>query len=205
MHFDIFNLFPTPVLKANIDRKFTKRELNFVEKQKSKCVKNVGNTNTKDSYILNNKPFENIKTFLNNCCNEYLNTIICPKEKNINLYITQSWLNYTTENQSHHHHSPPNSVVSGVLYFDCDKEKDKITFSSPLNAKQIQPEIGNYNIWNSDRWWLDLQTGEILLFPSSLMHQVETKVGTNTRISLAFNTFYKGSLGSDAELTQLIL
>lgn len=205
MHFDIFNLFPTPIFKANIDRKFTKKELNFVEKQKRQCVKNVGNTHTKDSYILNNKPFENIKTFLNDCCNEYLKTVICPKEKNINLYITQSWLNYTREKESHHHHSHPNSVVSGVLYFDCDKEKDKITFTSPSGYKQIQPEIGNFNIWNSDKWWLELQTGELLMFPSSLMHQVETKEGSNTRISLAFNTFYKGSLGSGAELTQLIL
>jgi hypothetical protein len=27
----------------------------------------------------------------------------------------------------------------------------------------------------------------------------------NTRISLAFNTFYKGSVGSNTELTELIL
>ena len=29
--------------------------------------------------------------------------------------------------------------------------------------------------------------------------------GTNTRISLAFNTFYKGSVGSNTQLTELIL
>jgi hypothetical protein len=53
-------------------------------------------------------------------------TIICPKN-NIELYITQSWLNYTEENQYHHRHEHPNSVVSGVLYFDSDK-KDMIKY-----------------------------------------------------------------------------
>ena len=43
------------------------------------------------------------------------------------------------------------------------------------------------------------------MFPSSTTHQVETKQGDNTRISLAFNTFYKGSVGSNKNLTELIL
>ena len=43
------------------------------------------------------------------------------------------------------------------------------------------------------------------MFPSSTIHQVETKQGNNTRISLAFNTFYKGTLGSNGTLTELIL
>jgi hypothetical protein len=34
---------------------------------------------------------------------------------------------------------------------------------------------------------------------------VETKEGTNTRISLAFNVFAKGTLGENEYLTELIL
>jgi hypothetical protein len=43
------------------------------------------------------------------------------------------------------------------------------------------------------------------MFPSSTTHQVDTKKGNNTRVSLAFNTFYKGAVGSDTSLTELIL
>jgi hypothetical protein len=43
------------------------------------------------------------------------------------------------------------------------------------------------------------------MFPSSLTHMVETKEGTNTRISLAFNVFVKGTLGDNTRLTELIL
>ena len=200
----IENLFPTPIYMSNIDRTFTKQELQFVDNQKNKCSKNSGNINTKDNYILNRKEFKNVKKFLDQCCQDYLEKIISPKN-NIELYITQSWLNYTEENQYHHQHSHPNSVVSGVLYFDCDKENDKIMFSSNKGYQQIKPEIKDFNIWNSETWWFALETGQLVMFPSSTTHQVDTKQGNNTRISLAFNTFYKGTLGSNKDLTELIL
>ena len=200
----IENLFPIPIYMSNIDRKFTKQELQFVNEQKKHCSKNEGNINTKDNYILNRKEFKNIKKFLDKVCQDYLEKIISPKN-NIELYITQSWLNYTEENQYHHIHAHPNSVASGILYFDCDKENDKIKFSHPVGYQQIKPEIKNFNIWNSETWWFPLETGQLVMFPSSTTHQVDTKKGTNTRVSLAFNTFYKGTLGSNKDLTELIL
>ena len=202
----IQNLFPTPIYMTNMDRPFTKQELQFVEKQKNHCTKNEGNIHTKDNYILNRKEFKNIKKFLDAACKDYLERIICPKN-NIELYITQSWLNYTEENQYHHRHEHPNSVVSGVLYFDSNKDKDMIKFFSHIKYKQISPEIDDskYNIWNSDSWWFAVETGQLVLFPSSTTHQVDTKKGNNTRVSLAFNTFYKGAVGSNSSLTELIL
>ena len=200
----IQNLFPTPIYMTNMDRPFTKQELQFVDNQKNNCINNEGNISTKDKYILNRKEFKNVKKFLDTACKDYLEKIISPKN-NIELYVTQSWLNYTEENQYHHTHAHPNSVVSGVLYFDCDKENDKIKFTNPVNYQQIKPEIKDFNIWNSDTWWFALETGQLVMFPSSTTHQVDTKKGTNTRISLAFNTFYKGTIGSNSNLTELIL
>ena len=60
-------------------------------------------------------------------------------------------------------------------------------------------------MWNSGSWFFPVETGDLFMFPSSTTHQVETKKGNNTRISLAFNTFYKGSVGSNDALTELIL
>jgi uncharacterized protein (TIGR02466 family) len=202
----IHSIFPIPIYTTKMDRGFTKQELNFVKEHKKHCKNNIGNFSTKDTYILNNKEFKNIKKFLDKHCKNYLNTIICPKN-NIELYITQSWLNYTDANQYHHQHQHPNSVISGVLYFDSDIKNDKILFSDPIVYRQISPEINNtkYNLWNSGTWFFPVETGNLFMFPSSTTHQVETKQGNNTRISLAFNTFYKGSVGSNSELTELIL
>jgi uncharacterized protein (TIGR02466 family) len=200
----IHSIFPTPIYTTKIDRGFTKQELQFVGNQKNKCTNNQGNINTTDNYILNRKEFKNIKKFLEKHCKEYLNTVICSKN-NIELYITQSWLNYTETNQYHHKHEHPNSVVSGVLYFDSDVKKDKILFSHSKSYQQIKPEVKDFNLWNSGTWFFPVETGDLFMFPSSTTHQVETKQGDNTRISLAFNTFYKGSVGSNKILTELIL
>ena len=200
----IHSIFPIPIYTTKMNRGFTKQELQFVKEQKKHCINNKGNINTKDNYILNRKQFKNIKKFLDKCCKDYLDTIICPKN-NVELYITQSWLNYTEANQYHHRHEHPNSVVSGVLYFDSDIKNDKILFTSSKGYQQIKPEIDNtkWNLWNSGTWFFSVETGNLFMFPSSTTHQVETKKGTNTRISLAFNTFYKGTVGSNSELTEL--
>ena len=202
----IQSIFPTPVYTTKIDRGFTKQELQFVKEQKKHCSKNDGNISSKDNYILNRKEFKNIKKFLDKCCEDYLNRIICPKN-NVELYITQSWLNYTEADQYHHKHEHPNSVVSGVLYFDSDVKNDKILFTTSRGYEQIKPETDKekFNLWNSGSWWFSVETGNLFMFPSSTTHQVETKQGNNTRISLAFNTFYKGSVGSNDALTELIL
>ena len=201
----IQSIFPTPIYTTKINRGFTKQELQFVKEQKKHCTNNEGNINTKDNYILNRKEFKNIKKFLDKHCKDYLDTIICPKN-NIELYITQSWLNYTEANQYHHQHAHPNSVVSGVFYFDSDIKNDKILFTKG-GYQQISPETDKekFNLWNSHTWFFPVETGQLIMFPSSTIHQVETKQGNNTRISLAFNTFYKGSVGSNAQLTELIL
>jgi len=200
----IHSIFPIPIYTTKMNRGFTKQELQFVKEQKKHCINNQGNINTKDNYILNRKQFKNIKKFLDKCCKDYLDTIICPKN-NVKLYITQSWLNYTEANQYHHRHEHPNSVVSGVLYFDSDIKNDKILFTSSKGYQQIKPEIDNtkWNLWNSGTWFFSVETGNLFMFPSSTTHQVESKKGTNTRISLAFNTFYKGTVGSNSELTEL--
>ena len=201
----ITGIFPTPIYITEIDRGFTKQELNFVKEQKKHCNKNSGNIYTTDTYILNRKEFKNIKKFLTKHCKNYLDKVICPKN-NIELYITQSWLNYTETDQYHHKHEHPNSVISGVFYFDSDVENDKILFSKSTNL-QMKPVIDNtkFNLWNSETWFFPVKTGQLIMFPSSTIHQVDAKKGKNTRISLAFNTFYKGTIGSNPSLTELIL
>ena len=69
----------------------------------------------------------------------------------------------------------------------------------------IKPEIKEYNLYNSETWWFPVKTLDVVLFPSSLTHRVEVKQGTNTRISLAFNTFIKGTVGNNKKLTELRL
>jgi uncharacterized protein (TIGR02466 family) len=196
-------IFPTPVYSSKLNRKLNKKELTFIDKTKSDCNKNEGNITSNDNYILNNKIFKDLKTDLDLIVQDYFEKVISPTDA-ITPYITQSWLNYTETNQYHHKHQHSNSLVSGVFYINCDKKFDKIKFFKE-DYKTIKPEIKDWNIWNSETWWFPVKTGDVILFPSSLTHMVETKEGTNTRISLAFNVFIKGTVGINKQLTELII
>ena len=203
MEATINGIFPTPIYISKIDRELTSLELKFVDKHKKDFYKNEGNITTNNNYILNEKTFANLKKELDLIVQDYFEKIISPTDA-ITPYITQSWLNYTQKNQYHHKHAHPNSLVSGVFYINCHKELDKIKFFNDT-YKTIKPEIKDWNIWNSESWWFSVKTGDIILFPSSLTHMVESKQGDNTRISLAFNVFIKGKIGINKELTELIL
>jgi uncharacterized protein (TIGR02466 family) len=163
----------------------------------------IYNKTSNNNYILNNKEFKDLKKELDLKIQDYFDKVISPSN-NITPYITQSWLNYTETNQYHHKHAHPNSLVSGVFYINCHEEHDKIKFFNN-NYKTIKLEIKDWNIWNSESWWFPVKTGDVILFPSSLTHMVETKQGDNTRISLAFNVFIKGTVGNNKNLTELIL
>jgi uncharacterized protein (TIGR02466 family) len=200
---NINGIFPTPIYISKVDRKLTALELKFVDKNKKDFYKNEGNITTNNNYILNEKPFANIKKELDLRIQDYFDKVISPANS-ITPYITQSWLNYTETNQYHHKHAHPNSLVSGVFYINCHEEHDKIKFFND-NYKTIKLEVKDWNLFNSESWWFSVKTGDVILFPSSLTHMVETKQGDNTRISLAFNVFIKGTLGNNKNLTELIL
>jgi uncharacterized protein (TIGR02466 family) len=199
----INGIFPTPVYISKLDRVLTPLELKFVDKNKKYSYKNDGNITSNNNYILNEKPFTNIKKELDKRVQDYFDKVLSITEA-VTPFITQSWLNYTETNQYHHKHAHPNSIVSGVFYINCHEELDKIKFFND-NYKTIKPEIKDWNLYNSETWWFTVKTGDIILFPSSLIHMVETKEGNNTRISLAFNVFIKGTVGINKELTELIL
>ena len=203
MEENIHGIFPTAVYISKLDRELTPLELKFVDKHKKDFYKNDGNITSNNNYILNEEPFANIKKEIDKRVQNYCNKVLSITE-GVTPYITQSWLNYTETNQYHHKHAHPNSLVSGVFYINCHKELDKIKFFKESN-KTIKPGIKDWNLYNSETWWFTVKTGDIIMFPSSLTHMVETKEGTNTRISLAFNVFVKGTIGNNKNLTELIL
>ena len=57
----INGIFPTPIYMSKLDRKLTPLELKFVEKSKKDFYKNEGNITSNNNYILNEKPFLNLK------------------------------------------------------------------------------------------------------------------------------------------------
>jgi uncharacterized protein (TIGR02466 family) len=194
-------LFATPVAGFELGRDLSEVERECLLNLETR--KNQGNNMSIDNYILNKPELRFLAEFLNTSLQTYFNTVYVPKY-DANLCITQSWVNYTKPGQFHHKHGHPNSFVSGVFYIQAAKETDKLHF---FNEPYIQIAITrkDFNLYNSRSWWLAATTGVLYLFPSSLMHMVEPVTGEDTRVSLSFNTFPKGIMGEEENLTSLKL
>ena len=196
----IHNLFPTPVAFYELDSPVTEAELAFVKGLETRP--NNGNTTSVDNYLFDdNRELDRLRDFALAKVKEYFQEVYAPKRK-VEPYITQSWANYTDKGQYHHKHEHPNSFISGVLYLSADPKLDKIYFYKN-GYQQIKVPTENWNCWNSDSWWFDVETNKLVLFPSHLTHMVETVQSDTTRISIAFNTFLKGTIGDEKELTEL--
>ena len=202
---ETLELFPTPVFRFNIGRKPTDSEKAFVELCSTETFLNVGNVVSVDRYVLDREEMADIRSSIQFALDSYLNEIYAP-EHDVKIYLTQSWLNFTNPGQNHHVHSHPNSFLSGTFYFSANKKEDSITFFNPLLREVVLPSK-NYNKYNSERFTVPVDTGDILIFPSNLKHFVDDTIQgrTLTRISLAFNTFLKGQVGDEMYLTSLRL
>jgi|LauGreDrversion4_2_1035121.scaffolds.fasta_scaffold30154_10 uncharacterized protein (TIGR02466 family) len=200
MEHKFYDIFPTPVIKFKFNREFTQEEINFFDKNKNIVYKNFGNSYSSNSEILDCPEMESIKIFCEDSLNFYFEKIYNP-QYNVNPYITQSWLNWTYKGEYHHTHNHPNSLISGVFYIKADKKKDSITFTKP-DYKQIDIFPRSLNDYNSSEVDFVVESYELLLFPSSLYHRVNA-LQDGERISLAFNSFVKGELGTLKTLSYL--
>ena len=197
----IHSLFPTPVGMYKLERDLTEKELNFIKGLETRP--NMGNVTSTDNTVLRNRSMTKLRDFIESSVSEYFKTIHNPKHQ-VSLRVTQSWINYTEPGQFHHKHAHPNSFVSGVFYPQANKATDRIYFyRDGFQMIKLPPQ--DWNIWNSESWWFEVGTGDLILFPSSLTHMVETVKGEDTRISLSFNTFPVGLVGEEMDLTGLKL
>jgi uncharacterized protein (TIGR02466 family) len=196
-----YNLFPTAVGKFTLDREFTKKELAFITGLETRP--NQGNVTSVDHYLFSRREMSGIAKFCDQAVQQYLDTIYAPKHE-VRLRFTQSWANFTRPGEYHHKHEHPNSFVSGVIYISADVAKDRIYFYRN-GYRQIKLPTEKFNPYNSESWWFEVGTCDLYLFPSSTTHMVETTETDKTRISIAFNTFPKGLIGEEVELTGLHL
>jgi len=196
---EVLNLFPTPILISNILRDFTSNELDFISKQMHEVgdTRINGNFTTKNHKILNCHELENIKKIIENHIDYYVTNIECIQPE-LKVYITQSFINYINPGCGHHAHNHFNSYIAGVLYINADKEKDKICFHKSPNKGSLifTPEREIYNQYNSETFYVPVGTGDLILFPADQTHSVDKNESEYIRISLAFNTFIRGKLGS---------
>ena len=195
---ELLQIFPKPVLILPYEKPLDK-ELELIKTLEWTLQKGNGNFKSKDTYILQKEELKDIKNFLIESINKFTEKIANSKQR---LVITQSWFNKNPTGSKHHEHVHPNSIVSGVMYFQIDQTLPPIQFSKS-NQDGVKLDPIKYNVLNSDTFLLPCKSGELILFPSNLRHSVPINTGAPDRISLSFNTFSIDTLGSEDSLTHL--
>jgi uncharacterized protein (TIGR02466 family) len=110
-------------------------------------------------------------------------------KEDVDLKIVRAWLNL---NQNHNITSPhlhKNSLISGVLYIKA-QDSGELVLLNPIVPHQyvIDPDkVKKFNSFNSAVFRVKPETGKLIIFPSWLMHYVESNPSNHDRISLAFN------------------
>lgn len=191
----VIELFPTPLLAIQYPNEFTEQEKQCISSMN--WMKNKGNLRSVNSYVLELPEFANLKSFVMETLETYLQQIVQPKQ-DVHPYLTQSWLNKTERGQFHHSHYHPNSFLSGVFYLET--HDDMIIFSQTERKLFSLPPREVTNL-NAENFTYKPSAGEILVFPSYFWHQVEVKQTEGSRISLAFNSLVRGMIGDENMFT----
>lgn len=201
---ELLQLFPIPVLITKYEQDFS-RELEYVKgldhNLNSLAAQKIYGKQSTDTFLLDKPELKNIRAFIELQIDFYIKNIMQSSNK---LQITQSWTNISEKGRSHHLHYHPNSLISGVFYFQINKNLPPIEFRNK-NSELYSLKINKFNNFNSESFLLPLDSGELILFPSMLYHSVPENFSDIPRISLSFNTFETESLGKIESLTYLPL
>lgn len=163
----------------------TKEEINYIEN--IDWQRNIGNDIGDNYQLFRNPIFTDLSRFCNEAVNEYYQGLLQYDTK---LDVVLSWANRTVPGEQHHLHRHPNSVISGVYYYD-STELCPIELHSPwlpMNPYSDKPR--EYTYLNSDVRQLAVEANTAICFPSFLWHQVPKSRDTKARYSVAFNAFF---------------
>jgi len=191
-------IFPFPVGQKPALFNLTNEEQTFILQQQQ--ITNTGNTTSANNYILDCEQLTRLKKYCEESVNQYFAAIYAPSS-DCGLYITQSWVNFSKPGEQHHKHNHSNSFVSGVFYVEANKQFDKIWFHRTSNDFVIpsnQP-----NPFNAMSAFFEVGKGELIMFSSTVQHSVMPVETESTRVSIAFNTFIRGTIGESINLNEL--
>jgi uncharacterized protein (TIGR02466 family) len=201
MDFKIDSIFPTPLYLGKTYGLTLEEETYMNQCKTRNALSNGGTEVSEEDYVLSYMP--NLTTQIKEHLSNYVDNILCPENK-VEIEITQSWINKSNINSYRDPHIHTNSFISGVIYLT--DSLTPIVFHKPTkHLNWFDIESTKINAYNTHVYNQGVFKNMLLLFPSNLAHSVVMNTSNDPRISIAFNTFIKGNLGSRNRMTFLEL
>jgi len=105
--------------------------------------------------------------------------------------ITEAWININQKGHFNYSHDHPGSLFSGVYYVKGGADKGELELKTPItpHTYTISGEmVGSYNAFTGHAMVIPPITGDLVIFPSWLLHRVNMSQSDEERISIAFNS-----------------
>ena len=106
-------------------------------------------------------------------------------------FITEAWININQKGHFNYSHDHPGSLFSAVYYVKGGADKGALEIKTPIvpHTYTISNEmVGGFNAFTGHAMVIPPVTGDLLIFPSWLLHRVNMSQSEEDRISIAFNS-----------------
>ena len=114
------------------------------------------------------------------------------KTENQNIIIKEMWAIINKKDNFNVVHTHPNSLLSAAYYVKAPKNCGKFQVESLNIAKRhLSPEINMKNELNAQVAGLEINEGDLLIFPGYLPHKVAKNESDEDRIVISFNVDIK--------------
>lgn len=193
----LHTLFPTPILQIPADTEtydLIQLEIQAAWKQIQAeqdfstvsyfCKESQAVLSAKTYNFIEKYNCANLKIRIQEAVNEYVKQIgwkgMCD-----GFVIKDSWMNVIDLGDFHTMHCHPGYTISGTYYFRISEKQGSIRFNNPNNLMYhcAFPQ-GTLSPQTID---ITPDDGDIILFPSWLVHGTQKNTTTEQRISIAFN------------------
>jgi uncharacterized protein (TIGR02466 family) len=202
-------LFPTPVFTSYYETNQNVQEyLNSIEYRDvdKTYIKNFGES-SKETYVLDKPVCDNLRTHIINISTDIMKNGLSIQTNKAKL--TQSWISVKLKNQSHGVHNHPNSILSGVYYYDnYDEDVEPLLFHKNNFSTTYELQVGCFidpNPLTSEVFTIKPVNGLIVLFPSYVRHSVGCNNSDISRKCLAFNLIPEEGFGSIGGFSELFI
>ena len=110
------------------------------------------------------------------------------KTENQNIRITEMWAIINKRDNFNVLHTHPNCYLSAAYYVKAPKKCGRFQVENPNIAKKHSyPEINIRNELNTEGAAIDIDEGDLLIFPAYLPHKVGKNESDEDRIVISFN------------------
>jgi len=200
----IYPLFPYPLVVCGKKYVLNEAESGFISALE--LAENAGNSMSKNDKTLDEPALSDLRAFVDAQVLNYKKNLLQIKDEN-EIYVTQSWLNQSKSAEFHPRHRHPNSIISGVLFLDQNRDRQlpPIRFHRSQQMFPVDFSFSELNEFNASSREFDAEQGMLMLFPSLLEHDVDKNASDRIRSSISFNTYVRDTVGGKEQLTEVTI